>query len=121
MIGAADGADDLPGIELAELPHLEPLRQEPGDEPRDARRALALVVGGAPAVAASVETQLAGITKQLGDVQKELRKRPTTSDLQQTAPIKRVVDANKRLGDVNAELTKRVQDLEERIKLLEQR
>jgi hypothetical protein len=73
------------------------------------------------AVTSIVDTQLAGIGKKLGEVQKELKRRPTATDLPQAAPIKRVMDANKRLDESNAELTRKVQELERRLMELEKR
>ena len=80
------------------------------------------------ALAEAMDDRLASVNTSLAEVRKELRRRPTATELTETKAVKRLVtgttelkETNRRLEKANVDLAARVDALVERVKQLEAR
>jgi hypothetical protein len=78
------------------------------------------------AMAEAVDDRLATVNTALGDVKKELRRRPTANELMELKPVKKIAtgaaearEANKRLEEANRQLIAKLDDLQKRVEQLE--
>lgn len=78
------------------------------------------------AIAEAVDDRIASVNTAIGDVKKELRRRPTATELMELKPVKKIAtgatearEASKRLEESNRQLVARLDDLQKRVQLLE--